>query len=77
MQSERERLEEIGCGWEDLIWGMSVMHSRCFLVGDPPVHTAVPGIDMCNHSFDAEAAVRLVAIPPQDGFLPSLPCLPT
>ncbi|EIE20058.1 hypothetical protein COCSUDRAFT_57780 [Coccomyxa subellipsoidea C-169] len=53
----------MGCGWEDVQWAMSVLHSRCFLVGSPPVHTSVPGVDMANHSFEPSAAVRLVHSP--------------
>ncbi|KAK9901334.1 hypothetical protein WJX75_007184 [Coccomyxa subellipsoidea] len=62
-QSEQDRLAEIGCGWEDMQWAMSVLHSRCFLVGSPPVRTSVPGVDMANHSFEPSAAVRLVHSP--------------
>ena len=58
VQSEQDRLAEIGCGWEDMQWAMSVLHSRCFLVGSPPVRTSVPGVDMANHSFEPSAAVR-------------------
>jgi hypothetical protein len=58
MQSEQGRLQGMGYGWEDVQWAMSVLHSRCFLVGSPPVHTSVPGVDMANHSFDPSAAVR-------------------
>ena len=60
MQTERERLEKMRCSWEDMQWAMSVLHSRCFLVGSPPVHTIVPGVDMANHSSEPSAAVRWV-----------------
>ncbi|BDA45282.1 hypothetical protein COCOBI_07-0690 [Coccomyxa sp. Obi] len=62
-ESQRERLEQMGCSWEDVQWAMSVLHSRCFLVGSPPVRTIVPGVDMANHSFEPSAAVRLVHSP--------------
>lgn len=64
MQSERETLEQMSCSWEDVRWAMSVLHSRCFLVGSPPVRTIVPGVDMANHSFEPSAAVRCVQAMP-------------
>jgi hypothetical protein len=51
----------MGCGWEDVKWALSVLHSRCFTVGSPAVHLTVPGIDMANHSFQPNAIVRSVS----------------
>lgn len=40
-----------------------VLHSRCFYEGTAARHMAVPGVDMCNHSYQPNAAVRLVHSP--------------
>jgi hypothetical protein len=62
VQFERDCLERMGCGWADVRWAMSVLHSRCFIVAHPTtvaaVHLTVPGIDMANHSFQPSATVR-------------------
>jgi hypothetical protein len=40
-----------------------VLHSRCFYESTAARHMAVPGIDMCNHSYEPNASVRLVHSP--------------
>lgn len=40
-----------------------MLHSRCFYEGTAARHMAVPGVDMCNHSYQPNAAVRLVHSP--------------
>ena len=48
----------MGYGWPELQWALSVLHSRCFTVGNPVVHLTSPGIDMANHSVNPNATVR-------------------
>ena len=63
-ESLRERLEAVGCAEEDLRWATGVLHSRCFTHGPRGTHLAVPGVDMCNHCFEAPtAAVKVVTSP--------------
>ena len=58
------RLRAIGCGESDLRWATGVLHSRCFTHGPAGTHLAVPGVDMCNHCFEApSAAVRVLTSP--------------
>jgi hypothetical protein len=52
------RLRAIGCGESDLRWATGVLHSRCFTHGPAGTHLAVPGVDMCNHCFEAGAYTR-------------------
>jgi hypothetical protein len=64
VQDQEQELAGLGYSWEGLRWAMSVLHSRCFTLGSPggaPVHLTVPGIDMANHSFQANASVRCTA----------------
>ena len=65
MQSEKEELAVISYGWPELQWALSVLHSRCFTVGDPVVHLTSPGIS--NHSVNPNATVRWVF--PQSGLI--------
>ena len=63
-QDQEAELAELGYSWEGLRWAMSVLHSRCFTLGGPagaPVHLTVPGVDMANHTFQANATVRCAA----------------
>lgn len=39
------------------------LHSRCFYEATAARHMAVPGVDMCNHSYEPNATVRLVHSP--------------
>jgi hypothetical protein len=60
----KERLDAAGCTERDLRWATGVLHSRCFTHGPSGAHLAVPGVDMCNHCFEApSAAVRVVTSP--------------
>ena len=60
----RSRLDAIGCTADDLRWATGVLHSRCFTHGPHGTHLAVPGVDMCNHCFEAPSAgVRVVTSP--------------
>jgi hypothetical protein len=40
-----------------------VLHSRCFFDPGSQRHLAVPGVDMCNHSFTPNASVRVLNSP--------------
>jgi len=48
----------VGCNRQDFDWAVSVLHSRCFIHGPQSIHMTVPGVDMANHSFSPNAAVR-------------------
>lgn len=51
-------------GWQDYLWAVQVLHSRCFYEPSSRRHLAVPAVDMCNHDArDANAAVRIVHSP--------------
>lgn len=39
----RPQLEAIGCGWRDLLWAVSALHSRCFFDAGLGLHLSVPG----------------------------------
>ncbi len=48
----------VGCSKQDFDWAVSLLHSRCFIQGPHSIHMTVPGVDMANHSFSPNAAVR-------------------
>ena len=48
----------VGCNRQDFDWAVSLLHSRCFIQGPQSIHMTVPGVDMANHSFSPNAAVR-------------------
>ncbi|WIA16910.1 hypothetical protein OEZ85_013837 [Tetradesmus obliquus] len=57
---QQQQLAASGCNWQDFLWAVQVLHSRCFLDAASGCHVAVPGIDMANHSSSAaNAAVQL------------------
>uniref|UniRef100_A0A383V998 SET domain-containing protein n=1 Tax=Tetradesmus obliquus TaxID=3088 RepID=A0A383V998_TETOB len=59
-----QQLQQIDCGWQDFLWAVQVLHSRCFFEPTSQRHLAVPGIDMCNHSSTApNASVRMLHSP--------------
>ena len=58
MQELQEELAQLGYGREDFDWAVAVLHSRCFVEGPNRMHMVVPGVDMANHSFMPNAAVR-------------------
>ena len=58
MQELQEELAQLGYGREDFDWAVAVLHSRCFVEGLNRIHMVAPGIDMTNHSFTPNAAVR-------------------
>ncbi|DBB02689.1 TPA: hypothetical protein ACH3X3_011645 [Trebouxia sp. C0006] len=62
-QELEEDLEVVGCNRQDFDWAVSVLHSRCFIHGPQSIHMTVPGVDMANHSFSPNAAVRCVYSP--------------
>ena len=50
------------------LWALSICHSRCFRFrqgGGSIQHLMVPGVDMANHAFFANAGVRYVVEPSQ------------
>ena len=58
------RVRAAGADEDALRAAGGAMHSRCFVHGPKGTHLAVPGVDMCNHSFErANAAVRVVTSP--------------
>lgn len=60
LQELQEELAQLGCGREDFDWAVAVLHSRCFVEGPNKTHMVVPGVDMANHSFTPNAAVRFI-----------------
>lgn len=62
LQELQEELTQLGCGREDFDWAVAVLHSRCFVEGPNRTHMVVPGVDMANHSFTPNAAVRFIAV---------------
>lgn len=60
LQELQEELAQLGCGREDFDWAVAVPHSRCFVEGPNRIHMVVPGVDMANHSFTPNAAVRCI-----------------
>ncbi|KAL3138967.1 hypothetical protein ABBQ32_005776 [Trebouxia sp. C0010 RCD-2024] len=54
----QEDLGRLGYGRQDFDWAVAVLHSRCFVFGRSSTHMVVPGVDMANHSFTPNAAVR-------------------
>ena len=58
------RIRAAGADEDAFRVAVGAMHSRCFVHGPKGTHLAVPGVDMCNHSFErANAAVRVVTSP--------------
>ena len=56
-----EELVDMGASEADLIWAVSLAHSRSFAVPGPggsTTHIIAPGIDMANHSPEPTAWVR-------------------
>ena len=49
----------------DWLWANAVVHTRCFVYGPQQAHMTCPGIDMANHSFRPNAAVRVRPSPNQ------------
>lgn len=60
LQELQEELAQLGCGREDFDWAVAVLHSRCFVEGPNRTHMVVPGVDMANHAFMPNAAVRFI-----------------
>lgn len=60
LQELQEELAQLGCDREDFDWAVAVLHSRCFVEGPNGTHMVVPGVDMANHSFTPNAAVRFI-----------------
>ena len=58
MQELQEELAQLGYDRKDFDWAVAVLHSRCFVEGPNRTHMVVPGVDMANHSFMPNAAVR-------------------
>jgi len=59
-----QRVRAAGADEDAFRVAVGAMHSRCFVHGPKGTHLAVPGVDMCNHSFErANAAVRVVTSP--------------
>ena len=58
VQELQEDLGQLGYGRQDFDWAVAVLHSRCFVYGRSSTHMVVPGVDMANHSFTPNAAVR-------------------
>jgi len=59
-------LAQLGHDVEAFMWALSVCHSRCFRFEQGGVqHIMVPGVDMANHTWEANAAVRLCVEPSQ------------
>lgn len=42
-EERRPRLAAAGCGWDDLLWAVQVLHSRCFFDPSMGLHLSVPG----------------------------------
>ncbi|GMH36051.1 hypothetical protein BSKO_03919 [Bryopsis sp. KO-2023] len=64
-ESMRDAFEELptesGISWDIFYHAVSVLHGRCFCVGE--THVTVPGIDLANHSFDPSARVNILNSP--------------
>ena len=61
MQVLAEDLDAMGACEADLVWAVSLAHSRSFAVPDSNesvTHVIAPGIDMANHSPEPTAWVR-------------------
>jgi hypothetical protein len=54
-------LAELGYGWVDFKWAVSVLHSRSFVLSPNSTHIVVPGVDMANHSTRPSAEGRYVS----------------
>ena len=63
VQELHEELEQLGYGRQDFDWAVAVLHSRCCVYGRSSTHMVVPGVDMANHSFTPNAAVRCTSTP--------------